>query len=116
MADKYEDEYVFIEIAGLFDQHWWFHIQVFEDKVYKIIECGYEFDMSAKDIKNHPEVPYHGPAKHPVHWFKVKYMGFFFPDHISDWILKQLDTWVAEKDYDFNQSYIDSTCDDREGK
>ena len=116
MGKRYEDEHVLIELGKLFDQHWWFHIRVDEDKDFTLIQFGYEFDMSAEDIKRYPHVKYEGPAKYPVHWFSAYKMSSQFPRHIENFIWETLRVWVDATDYDFNEMYIQSTCDDREGK
>lgn len=116
MTEHFEDQFISMEIPQLFDQPWWFHIGVNENKDFILNEFGYEFDMSASEIRTNPDTPFHGPAKYPVKWFKEEQMVHIFPRHIIRWVWLQLEKKVDEQDYDFNQSYIDSTCDDRKGK
>lgn len=115
-------EYFHIECPILFDQPWWFEVHIQSNGDYKIANFGYEFLITPEQIKKYPDVKIAGIGGHADHgsysvqWFHREMIPVMFPRHVADFFRDRIDERVSEMNIDFRDDWIQSTCDDREGK
>jgi hypothetical protein len=96
---------VSLEIAPMHDAEWEFEIEIDEDGgIYQEKSFGYEYVEYVDGVK-----------KLKAHRICFSKFNLIFPPSVGNWVMRELKYYAstnpADKDY-----YIQSTCDDREGK
>tara|TARA_A100001201_G_C3950715_1_gene159583 strand:+ start:186 stop:533 length:348 start_codon:yes stop_codon:yes gene_type:complete len=109
-------EYFHIECPLLFDQPWWFEVHIQSNGDYEIAHFGYEYWIRDDQVAKYPDVKNVGIGSYPVRWFHHEMIPLMFPRHVADFFRDRIDERVSEMNVDFRDDWIQSTCDDREGK
>ena len=82
-------------------------------------ECVRPTEWEIKKFNLNPVVPEMDNGSiipEHLHWLHPHLFGVVFAHHIGAKLTQEINDWVAENEYDPADEYIQSTCDDREGK
>ena len=123
MPNESKCVYLYFECADLFDQPVFFEIKLREGGTHEMMRFGFEcvrpteweitkFNLNpvVPEMDNGSITPEH------LHWLHPHLFGVVFAPHIGAKLTREINDWVAENEYDPADEYIQSTCDDREGK
>ena len=96
---------VTLEIASIHDDEWEFEIEVDEDGgIYQQKSFGYEYVEYVDGVKT--------LKTHRICFSKFNQI---FPPSVGDWVMRELEYYASTHPAD-KDDYIQSICDDREGK